>query len=94
MTITRDVVQLNPALLVSMVTMFSAWKSRSPWLQRPGTTMIGVRFPSSALNGLPTRGSSRRLRSAASGPVPNTMASYVRSEPVMWSVSTPGWLDR
>ena len=67
---TRDVVQLNPALLETIVATLSAWYATSAALHGPGTTITGVMFPSSALKGLWSRGSSRSLRSWPSGPAP------------------------
>ena len=94
-TMTLAALQLKLPLLATMPAMCRAWKSTSSSLHGPGTTRTGVTAPSSLEIGLSTRRSPLRLRRAcSSGSPPNTIASCVRSEPVMWMVSTSSWCTR
>ncbi len=93
-TITRGVRQENPALAVSHVAMCFAWCSISPRLQEPGTIITGLTLPSSPVKRFVFNGLCSAFRFWPSDPGPKTIASYVLSDPVMWSSSTAGWLQR
>ena len=87
--------QLKPLLCSRWVATCSAWNRRSACDQRPGTTMTGATPPSSLVIGLSSRGVPAAFAARPSSPVPQTMASWVASLPVMCTAATPGcWARR
>ena len=74
--------------------MLAAWKRKSRSAHGPGTTITGLTLPSSLVIRFVSSGRRSALRRAPSSPVPNTIASCVRSEPVMWISSTSGCAHR
>ena len=81
--------QLWPELFILLVTMCSAWKRKSASDQSPGVTMHGLMPPSSLVNGLVTSGMFSLRRCSDFSSTPQTMASWVRPDPVTWISSTP-----
>ena len=74
--------------------MLAAWNAKSPARHGPGTTITGLTLPSSLVMRLASSGRRSALRRAPSSPGPKTIASWVRSEPVMWISSTPSCRHR
>ena len=63
-------------------------------LQRPGTITTGETFPSSLVTGFSNTARPDALRRSPALPGPKTTASWVLSDPVMWTSSTAGWFTR
>ena len=85
---------MKPAFIASMEARYAPWKSMSASDHGPGTTTTGLIAPSSLVTGLSCTGRLAALLAAPSSPTPNTTASWVLSDAVMWIVSTCGWSVR
>ena len=84
--------------MIALLTLFACSgdeeATASPtveWLTpADGDTVTAGDVACSLVIGFFSRGSSAFRRQAASSPVPQTIASWVAPEPVMWTLSMPG----